>query len=83
MSHVFGEFDGPVHRTHLPSVGMHLTLSPTVRTSRLVQVFTSDFAGSSRLNHPAQLLADLVSRQFDLVEMRRLLALIRGLQLGS
>jgi hypothetical protein len=34
------------------------------------------------LNHPTQLLADIMSREFDLIEMRRLIALVHCLQFG-
>lgn len=80
MSHVFAELDGPVHGTNFSPLGIHGALSSTVRTGRLLQVFGSNFTRPGRLNHPAQLLADLVSRQLDLVEVRRLLTLIGGLQ---
>jgi hypothetical protein len=67
---------------HGAILGLDLTVATTFRTSRLLQAVGCHLTSSRRLNHPTQLLPDIVSREFDLIEMRRLIALVHCLQLG-
>ena len=67
---------------HCAIFGLDLTVATTFRTSRLLQAVGCHLPSSRRLNHPTQPLADIVSREFDLIEMRRLIALVHCLQLS-
>ncbi len=82
VSHGFREFDRPIHRTHCAILGLDQTVATTSRTSRLLQAVGCHLTSSRRLDHLAQPLADIVSREFDLIEMRRLIDLVHCLQLG-
>jgi hypothetical protein len=82
MSHGFDQFDWPVHRMDFATLGLHTAGLPAVRTLDLDLLLGSDVSGSRRLNQLAQTLADFVSRNLDLVVVRRPRPLLGSLQLG-
>jgi len=83
MSHRFDQLDWAVHRMHFPPVYLHRTGSPTVGTITLGLLPGCHFANPARLNHAAQLLANFVGRDFDLVVVRRPRALLDRLNLAG
>jgi hypothetical protein len=67
---------------HLASLGLDSAGPPAVGTINVRGLFRRHVTGPGRLNHAAQLLANIVSRQFDLIVVRRPFTLLHGLQLS-
>jgi hypothetical protein len=67
---------------NFPLVYLDATTLSAVGTSTFRVFLGGHFAAPVRLNHPAQPLTDFVSRNFDLVVVRRPRPLLDGLDLG-
>jgi hypothetical protein len=72
-SHGFDQIDWPVHRMDFAAFGLDVAELAAVAALDLGLLLGSRLAGSRRLNHPAQTLANFVSRQLDLVVVRPLI----------
>lgn len=83
MSDRFDQFNQSVHRMNFPLAYLHLTGLSTVGTIAFEALPGCHIAGPVRLNHTAQSLANFMSRDFDLVVVRRPRALFDGLKLAG
>ncbi len=67
----------------LATFRLDATRRPAVGTLNMNVLIGSDVTSSSGLNHPTEMLTDFMSRNFDLVVVRRPWTLLGSLQLGS
>ena len=79
MSDRFGQFDWAIDRTDLAWFDLDAALFFAVRTINAAELGESNFASPLFLDGPAESLAQGVSGQFNLIEMRHLIALLKGL----
>ena len=61
------------------SIGLDSAGPPAVGTIDVRGLFRGSVTGPGRLNHAAQLLTDVVRRQFDPIVVRRPFSLLHGL----
>ena len=81
ISNGFGDFHRPGNGRDLSQSRFYGTLVATLRTLCFGRVCGRNFTRSILLNHPTQSLTDFVSRDFDLIIMRRPRSLVERLQL--
>lgn len=83
MSDRLDQFYRPVHRQNLAFARRHTAGAAAIGTGLLVGLLGSHIAGPTRLNQPAQTLADLMRGNLDLIIMGRPSTLLQGLQLSG
>lgn len=82
MGHRFGQLDGPVHRVNLAWFDLDPALLLAVRTIHPAKFPERHLASPLFLDRPAELLAQVMSRDFDLVKMGHSIPLIQRLDLS-
>ena len=83
MSDRFDQPDRAVHRLNFPPAYLDGTRHSALGTITFGALLGCHFAGTTRLNHAAQSLADFVRRDLDLVVVRRPRPLLDGLNFAS